>query len=739
MNPAFEHVAQRMAGALITGLYQGIVLAALLWLGIRFFRGMNAATRHMVALVGLLAVALLPVLHFMGADTLSGAQVQPAGTLPDVSNHRFRGDGNDQEVVSTVYAGLAEPHQVAPLDPGLSEALARIEVDSAMDLAGGGAPASAPPTAISGAGDGRASAPTARSTPDALHIRNWRAEVPGMACIMGLAALAVVAAVRLSRLAVQSVALARLKRNGTPASGGVAELFDEVRSGAPIDRPVRLLAADRVSTPMAVGYWKPAIILPAGLISEADGPGLESVLRHELAHIQRRDDWVNLLQQCVAAVLFFHPAVWWLSRRLTLDREIACDDHALEGVRSRQEYALFLTEFAGRSRGHRWIAAPAAWSRKSQLKERINMILDMKRNTSPRLARASAGIVTLATIATASMAVIAGPRLVLAKTPDPAGAPSTDAAPSSVASVSSGTSSITWNEAREIPAASSVELASYDSNSIQGSERIRSKVTARNGRTVVNAPVEVATTVDAAVEATEVVEVPAPPAPPGEPAHPKGPKPAPVPTPSRRPVPPAVADESLERRIDRLERQLEKLAAEKEKSPLQFSPKNWEARTFALNKENNPFGSAANAQAAESEEWKRVFPAWPMTEEQQKAVDKAMKDANEQVARAMKDLDLRTHGAERRAGHDAKLAHETAAKEAGVEAQRRILEEQKRALERQMSSLNRQLEDLDKQMGRLDEHLDHLDERVENLNRNEDSTPGDQPALPRLKEKKEVR
>jgi hypothetical protein len=129
-----------------------------------------------------------------------------------------------------------------------------------------------------------------------------------------------------------------------------------------------------------------------------------------MAHIARRDDWANLGQLVVGAVLFYHPAVWWLSRRLAIEREVACDDHVLAQAPPR-DYALMLTEFAGQTGLRRWSAALAGWSNGSQLKERIHMILDAKRNSAPSMAYARAGLLVVGALALGLVALQAGPRL----------------------------------------------------------------------------------------------------------------------------------------------------------------------------------------------------------------------------------------------------------------------------------------------------------------------------------------
>src|SRR5205085_9626861 len=135
---------------------------------------------------------------------------------------------------------------------------------------------------------------------------------------------------------------------------------------------------EETTAPMVVGYLRPAMLLPRAIAARATSSQLEHLFRHELAHLARRDDWTNLLQQIVAAIFFFHPGILFVSRRLTAEREIACDDHALAIGRAPREYALFLTEFASQMKSRDFTAAPAAWSRNSQLKERIGMILNGK-------------------------------------------------------------------------------------------------------------------------------------------------------------------------------------------------------------------------------------------------------------------------------------------------------------------------------------------------------------------------
>lgn len=95
-----------------------------------------------------------------------------------------------------------------------------------------------------------------------------------------------------------------------------------------LTRPVRLRLSDRAQSPLALGWFRPTILLPASALLALPVESLEAVLAHELAHLRRGDYLANLLQTFAEALLFFHPAAWWLSRQIREIREHCCDDAA---------------------------------------------------------------------------------------------------------------------------------------------------------------------------------------------------------------------------------------------------------------------------------------------------------------------------------------------------------------------------------------------------------------------------
>jgi len=109
---------------------------------------------------------------------------------------------------------------------------------------------------------------------------------------------------------------------------------------------------------------------------------LNQILLHELAHLRRYDDWTNLAQQLVRAVFFFHPAVWWIEGRVSLEREIACDDAVIAATHSARSYAECLAHLAEKTFVQRSVAlAQAAIGKMHQVSTRVAQILDSDRST----------------------------------------------------------------------------------------------------------------------------------------------------------------------------------------------------------------------------------------------------------------------------------------------------------------------------------------------------------------------
>jgi beta-lactamase regulating signal transducer with metallopeptidase domain len=111
-----------------------------------------------------------------------------------------------------------------------------------------------------------------------------------------------------------------------------------------LSRPVRLCESALVESPAVVGWLRPVILVPASLLTGLPASQVEALLAHELAHVRRHDYLFNLLQTMIETLLFYHPAVWWISGQARTEREHCCDDMAVEACGDVLVYARALTE-----------------------------------------------------------------------------------------------------------------------------------------------------------------------------------------------------------------------------------------------------------------------------------------------------------------------------------------------------------------------------------------------------------
>ena len=144
---------------------------------------------------------------------------------------------------------------------------------------------------------------------------------------------------------------------------------------------VRVVESRLVGTPTVVGWMRPIILLPVAALANLTPAQVEAILAHELAHVRRHDYLVNLLQSLGETVLFFHPAVWWVSGRIRAEREHCCDDVAILVSGDRVGYASALTaleEWRGRD------AAPVVAATDGPLSGRVRRILERPPEPRPR-------------------------------------------------------------------------------------------------------------------------------------------------------------------------------------------------------------------------------------------------------------------------------------------------------------------------------------------------------------------
>ena len=153
---------------------------------------------------------------------------------------------------------------------------------------------------------------------------------------------------------------------------------------------------ERVAVPTVIGVLRPIVLLPASIVTGLTTDEFSAIISHEFAHIRRYDLWMNLLQRLIESVLFFHPVVWFLSRRLSAEREVCCDDLVVRSGHEAMNYAgalLRMAELCAIPRYQNAAALTATGRSMSLLEHRIGRLINAQQE--PRLQLTRIGVVTL--------------------------------------------------------------------------------------------------------------------------------------------------------------------------------------------------------------------------------------------------------------------------------------------------------------------------------------------------------
>jgi beta-lactamase regulating signal transducer with metallopeptidase domain len=164
------------------------------------------------------------------------------------------------------------------------------------------------------------------------------------------------------------------RRQSTEVSARLLSVCQTLQRRLGLDRTVRYCECAWLQGPAVVGWFRPIVLLPLTALTGLSEEQLQSIIIHELAHIQRLDPFVNVFQISVETLLFYHPAVWWLNKRIRAEREHCCDDVAVSLCGNPVEYARALTLM------EEWRSAPALAmaANRGPLSERIFRVLGLK-------------------------------------------------------------------------------------------------------------------------------------------------------------------------------------------------------------------------------------------------------------------------------------------------------------------------------------------------------------------------
>jgi beta-lactamase regulating signal transducer with metallopeptidase domain len=370
---------------LLNGIWQGTLLAAAMWLLLRLLPRLNPTTRFMVLWVTLIAVLALPVAPLASIMFIPRAQTDsPALETPD-------------KTTTAAPVSIPEPRFSLQNVPASPESH-RLSIPKSKSLS--------------------AFAPASESLP----LRNAASQTPSLLPAVNHPVIrihsgrffdtleivwAFLSFVMLLRLALGFRKLQGLKADALPLPPEWQLQLTRLSKINGVRRHTQLLLSTRIAAPMSLGFLHPAILIPQTLLDTLSNAELEHVVLHELAHLRRRDDWTNLAQKLIAAILPIQPALYWIGQRMSIEREMACDDWVIATTGTARPYAASLTKVAELTQWRRaGILAAGATGNRSQLFTRIHNMLNETRNATPKLALAP----LLAAIAAAGTLICVGAR-----------------------------------------------------------------------------------------------------------------------------------------------------------------------------------------------------------------------------------------------------------------------------------------------------------------------------------------
>ncbi len=316
-----EPAIRAVGWALLHFLWQGSLVCVVAALALRALRGSAADVRYVVAAIALSIMATIPAVT--GVQVWRAARASSSAAIVDV-------------------AGL--PAEAA-------------------------GPAALPAVTIVAAA---APEPIAERAAQWISLGRLEQWLPTLV-LLWMAGVAILAL----RLGGGWLRVQRMRAHGaTPAAAPLQAIVARLTRRLHISRTVSLLQSAAVDVPTVIGWLKPTVLLPVSVLAGLSPQQVEAILAHELAHVRRHDYLVNLLQTFVETLLFYHPGVWWLSRRIRIEREHCCDDLAvslcgdpvvyaraladLEELRGPGRLAMAANGGALLDRVRRLLAAPAA-------------------------------------------------------------------------------------------------------------------------------------------------------------------------------------------------------------------------------------------------------------------------------------------------------------------------------------------------------------------------------------------
>ena len=354
-----------LAWILLNTLWQGAAIAALLWLTLRFLHEARSNVRYVLASTAMLAMVLAPVatgLALWGQPHAASMSTNAAAVPATIELPRtVPAEKWEVSPLPTTHFAVAP----SPTVPGMVTTSKRVSTVSIIH--------------------------SLRNVVDryaGLLVASW---------LLGVALSAV-------RLWSSFRAVRFLRESATSVlDASLLQTFAGLAHRLNLDPRIRLMQSAVVRVPTVIGWLRPMVLLPIACLSGLSLGQIEALLAHELGHVKRHDYLINLLQNFVETVLFYHPCVWWISSVIHNEREHCCDAIALCLVSDRDLYANSLVQLATLATAPSQLALSASGG---SLKSRIQRILNVPATASATSGPATALIfVFLATLVFVSIHV----------------------------------------------------------------------------------------------------------------------------------------------------------------------------------------------------------------------------------------------------------------------------------------------------------------------------------------------
>jgi beta-lactamase regulating signal transducer with metallopeptidase domain len=354
---------------LLNGIWEGTFLAVAMWLFLKLLPRLNPTTRFTILWVTLLAVVALLLGPFTPRAFIPGAQTN----LPVIA-------ATNKPTATTLASAQMQEPKFNLRKPDTSSESHPVFVPKSKPESSISERAS---ESIEARNDVSRSGSIAITAVEHPLIRIHSGRILGALEIMW----AFLSLVMLVRLGFGYLKLRGLKADATPVSAEWQLRLRNLSVTNGVRRQTRLLVSSHIAAPMSLGFLSPAILIPRALLDTLSDLELEHVVLHELGHLRRRDDWSNLAQKLIEAMLPIQPAVYWVGHRMSIEREMACDDWVIAATGTAEPYAASLTKVAELSQwAHAGILAAGATGNRSQLFIRVHHMLDRTRNAAPKLA-----------------------------------------------------------------------------------------------------------------------------------------------------------------------------------------------------------------------------------------------------------------------------------------------------------------------------------------------------------------